>query len=208
MEPLPESDLEPAYRFALAYAPQRSRAVIRALFALDTRLGRVGLQASEPMIAQLRLAWWRDQFAKPVGEWPVGEPLLQSLKSSSLDGASLSALVDGWEAVTVAEDYAADDIAALGKARGEAWKAVAHALDESDAAEAAEACGMHWTLGEWIEGLEEDVEASPSDRGLPRTLRPFAILDRLGQRAIRKRRPVLDGAGALAIAMRVGIFGR
>src|SRR5690606_20839572 len=73
------ADLRPAERLALAYAPARARTATLALMALDNRLGTIVRQMREPIAAQLRLAWWRDTLARPVPEWPQGEPVLAAL---------------------------------------------------------------------------------------------------------------------------------
>jgi len=51
--------LGPLNRLALAYAPQSTRLPLLALLALDMRLAGIVRNSREPMLAQLRLAWWR-----------------------------------------------------------------------------------------------------------------------------------------------------
>ena len=62
-------------RLALAYAPANSRGLWLGLFALDARLGAVVQAAHEPLLAQIKLAWWRDELAKPLAARALGEPL-------------------------------------------------------------------------------------------------------------------------------------
>jgi len=54
------ASLPTASRLALAYAPAKARLQTLALFALDTRLAGLLRNSSEPMLAQLRLSWWRE----------------------------------------------------------------------------------------------------------------------------------------------------
>ena len=86
------SSLPLPQRLALSYAPRASRNAFAGLLALDTRFAGIVRHAREPMLAQMRLAWWRDVLAKPAAEWPTGEPLLALLAEwqgeSSLPGES------------------------------------------------------------------------------------------------------------------------
>src|SRR5580765_716653 len=84
-------------RLALSYAPTRSRGLWLGLFALDARLGGVVSEAREPMLAQIKLAWWREDLSKPTVSRRKGEPLLEMLEAWGDEGAGLAALVDGWE---------------------------------------------------------------------------------------------------------------
>ena len=51
--------LAPMHRLALAYAPAEARPAWAGLLALDARLAGVVRAAREPVLGQLRLAWWR-----------------------------------------------------------------------------------------------------------------------------------------------------
>jgi phytoene synthase len=96
----PESALSAPELLAIAYAPRLIREEFRWLLAFDRRLRDVLARAREPMIAQLRLAWWRDALQKPVHERPQGEPLLAQLTSHRAALATLAAaMVDGYEAM-------------------------------------------------------------------------------------------------------------
>ena len=86
-------------RIALASAG-RNRSVWLAAFALDGRIGRMVLGASEPLLGQMRLAWWRDQLALPESARPQGDPLLDLIGTEwAGHERALSDLVDGWEAL-------------------------------------------------------------------------------------------------------------
>ena len=90
--------LAPAHRVALAYAPVHLRSAWTALLALDVRMAGIVRSVREPMLAQIRLAWWRDTLARPAGEWPDGEPLLREL-AAHLPGEAqqLAELPSAWE---------------------------------------------------------------------------------------------------------------
>jgi phytoene synthase len=54
---------------------------VAVLSCLDVRLAGVVRGAREPMLGQLKLAWWRDRLGGDPESWPKGEPLLASLKA-------------------------------------------------------------------------------------------------------------------------------
>jgi 15-cis-phytoene synthase len=57
---LPEITFLPPQRLALAYTKQDLRLGFGLLLALDDRLEQIFRKAGEPLIAQMRLAWWND----------------------------------------------------------------------------------------------------------------------------------------------------
>ena len=144
MEPLDPALLPPPLRLALGYAVPHSRRAIAAMFALDSRLARAGAEASEPIIAQMKLAWWRDQFAKPPADWPRGEPLLAEISAQELRPERLIGLVDGWEALITAENLDPPALQAFAAGRAASWLAVAEALGEGSHADAVLVAGRLW----------------------------------------------------------------
>lgn len=164
--PIPAEELPPPRRLALAYAPKPAREQWRALLELDWRLQRTVGQAREPLLAQLRLAWWRDRLSEAPQAWPEGEPTLAGLRSWGIDARHLVALVDGWEAM-LADPPRTDLLAA---ARGSAMAALADLLGEPPAAASAKRIGIEWSLAET--GNETEYEPVL----LPRAMRPLIIL--------------------------------
>ena len=115
----PVEDLPLVQRLALSYAPARARADTLTLLTLDNRLSGILRQRGETIIAQIKLAWWRDRLGELPANWPTGEPLLARLADWSGDTQALVPLVDGWEAI-LAENLDAPriDEFATGRARG------------------------------------------------------------------------------------------
>jgi phytoene synthase len=206
-------NLPPPQRLALAYAPRSSKNQLAALLAFDARLGQAVGQANEPIMGQMRLAWWRDQLARePVfressDEVVVAIELLEDL------GSELVRLVDGWEGL-LCEKLDRDAVNGLVQGRVNIIQALAARLGER-----IDGLGQAWAFADlasgmsnpderaFVVGLAEVRRASPTR--IPRTLRPIAVLDRLGRRSLeRGGEPLLGGPASLLLAMRLGLLGR
>ncbi len=186
----PDDGLDPVERLAVAYAPARVRAAWRGFLAFDHRLADAAREGRDPIMIQLRLAWWRDRMAEPAARWPAGEPLLVTLTAWDAERLALSAMVDGWEARNVGSDGGA----ALARARIDAIEALARlggARDESVLADVRRAAA------EWRDGKGEGAIR------LPRTMRPLAVLRGMALRG--EDGPPL--ARFLAL-LRLGMLGR
>lgn len=73
---------------------------MRALFDIDLAMADVVRTSSQPMLGQIRLAWWREQLeALDEGSAPA-EPRLQAVETELLprgvSGLSLARLENGW----------------------------------------------------------------------------------------------------------------
>jgi len=197
---LPE--LTPPQRLALAYAPAAVRADWETLLLLDARLASVVRGAREPVLAQIRLAWWRERLGEDPGGWPRGEPLLARLAGWGAAVAGLIALVDGWEVLLGEQGLDVQGFAA-GRAGGVAALARHLGVAMSGAAENA---ARGWALA--------DLSAHLGDAG-ERAVALAALAEVGGGRVVRALRPVVvlrvasggGGLRTLAAAMRVGILG-
>ncbi len=198
-----------AQRLALSYAPRGVREANLALLALDQRLAAILRAGGEPALAQIKLAWWRERLAEPVARWPEGEPLLALLRTWPGGPAVLGGVVDGWEQL-LADQLDEAAIAGFADGRAAGWQALGGAR--------AGLAGRRWALADLLLHLDDGDEATavraallraPAAPRLARAVRPLAVLHTLAARALRRdTRDLLDGPGALACAMRVGIIGR
>ncbi len=87
--------------------PQARRPAAAVLWALAERLTKLLHDAREPLIGQIKLAWWRDMMAMLASDpaaLPRGEPLLAALQASWGGKGGLDALPDAAEAMLLAED--------------------------------------------------------------------------------------------------------
>lgn len=211
----PESDLPPAQRLALSYAPRHARAANLALLSLDARLGSILRTGREPLARQLRLAWWRDVLGKPSGEWPKGEPLLDALRQWR-DLSCLAVLPAGWE-VLLEERLSPQVTEEFADSRAQAFACLAQELDAERPDDAAGA-GRIWALADLASNLSDAAErALVVDIGrrltrppqLPPSLRPLAVLAKLGEAALaRGGGPLLNGPRSTLLALRTGLSGR
>lgn len=215
----PGEVIQPALRIALAWQPAHTRQPWEAVFAFDAHLARVVSQAREGVLAQVRLAWWRDRLGEPPNARPAGNLLLAAL-GENLAGmeAELIALVDGWEELLGEYPLSERALTAFADGRAAAFDAAARAGQaEPDAAERASKTGRRWALADFAFRTRDEAERakafavadSTGPVGLmPRQLRGIAVLGALADRAIARREPVLAGRAAPLFALRVGLTGR
>lgn len=203
-------------RLALSYAPPGTREDILTLLLLDARMASILRNRGEPIITQIKLAWWRDRLRENPAAWPSGEPLLARLTQWMASVSELIPLVDGWEAL-LADSLTHEAIDEFAHGRARAWQALAaaHGCDRAEADRAA----RDWSLVDLAIhiGTEQDaarvrtqaLEQNWRRPALPRALRPLLVLHRLAGRALRRgSRELLDGPGAGLVALRVGVTGR
>jgi 15-cis-phytoene synthase len=203
-------------RLALAYAGSSGREILLGFFALDARLAGIVRTASEPLLGQIQLAWWRDQLALPPELRPRGEPLLALLAAWQGEAASLGALVDGWELILADTALDAAALAGHAEARAQAGAALARLLGAEGVADEAQRAVRGWALVDLAVRLGQSAERAAAQAlvdqqdwraaGLPRSLRPLAVLHGLARRR-RGRMELLDGPLALGAALRLGLFG-
>lgn len=204
-------------RLALAYAPARARQATLALFALDTRLAGLLRHSREPMLAQLRLAWWRENLDSSGEEWPTGEPLLAALRSWEGKHQALIPLVDGWEALTGPAPLAAEALETMVAGRGDAFAALARVLDADRHVEEARQLGRQWAIADLAMRLSNAQEratvlamrsAGGTRPRVSRALRPLLVLQALAERRLEKgSEAAVQSPAALLTAMRLGLLG-
>lgn len=204
--------LPPLQRLALSYAPAATRDALLALIALDARLAGIVRSSREPMLAQLRLAWWREQLGSGSAVAGSGDPLLDLLRRWRGPAAALAALSDGWEAMTGPAPLPPEAFMTLAEARAAALAALADSPD-------ARRMGRNWALADIAAHLSDPREQGAAlalaraqdwrQARLPRSLRPLAVLHRLAASAIWRENPAAaPNRMALLSAMRIGLIGR
>jgi 15-cis-phytoene synthase len=142
-------ELDADRRLALAYVPAARRAAVEALWRLDLALGSVLATGREPMIGQIRLAWWREALDKLDRECPPAEPVLQALSAHvlpSVTGVELAAMEQGWSVLLAPDPLGPVDLDAYADARGGLlFRYSARLLGGANCAE-VERAGASWAL--------------------------------------------------------------
>ena len=160
---------------AVHYAPAAIRPALLSIHALDLELAKIVATTTEPMLGEIRLAWWREQLeGLDRGQVPA-QPVLQALAAEVLPrgvtGAALALFEDAWVA------RLDDDLATHVEARGRTvFGALAAVLGGQD----AEALGRSWAAGEAAR-LGETVPSITTPRP-PTALRSLAGMSALGRR--------------------------
>lgn len=181
----------PERALALDYARREARPALAALFALDAMLGKLARGTRDPLVAQMRLAWWREALAALDARAVPGQPILGALRAAG-QGAALTPIVDGWEALVAGE------VAAHARARGGTlFAAAARVLGATG--DPAAAAGEAWALA--------DLAVSSPDRDVAARARAEAARAMVavhGHRWSRAGRPL----GALALIAAMDLEGR
>lgn len=206
-----------AEALALHYAPDRWRGDYLALFALGSRSRLTVMQAREPMLAQIKLAWWREQIEtlRPGGTHP--EPVLNLIAQGWLsEKEALAALIGGYEGLLAPDDLSDEAIAAFIDAMAGTFASVARLTGNDREADAAKLAGLSWGAACMSSVMQQQTPASvlaeshllPLPR-LSRSLRPLSVLHALANRSLRRGgAPLVDGRGSVAVAFRAGLCGR
>lgn len=207
--------LSPLYRLALAYAPGPAKPAWLTFLSLDTRLAGLLRQARDPVLAQIRLAWWRERLEQAPEDRPRGEPLLARLADWPDGGSPLVPLVDGWEALLGDPPLPMTALEAFAQGRAAGLSALAARLGLADP---PRDLALSWSLADLACHLGDPREQAlaleglagpPTRAGLPKALRPLLVLQRVSARAARKGGAAqLTTPGALFTAMRAGLLGR
>lgn len=138
---------------AALFAPEPARRGILALLAFDHELARTRIVTREPMLARIRLEWWREAAAEAAGSGqPRAQPIVESLSEIArrygLGAERLTALIDAREE----EIDGPLDVVRSGHALADLQLDVL-GLDDAASRQAAHAVGAAWLMGE---GPERD----------------------------------------------------
>ena len=150
------------FDLAFSYAPDGARGAIAALFALDAALGNILRTTREPLVGQMRLAWWREALEGLDASGAPAEPVLQSLAAAILPlgitGHALSEMVDAWEALL--DDVGVQWIDDHARLRGRKLFAMAGVAIEAAASDPIGEAGEGWALADLAANLSDPAQAS------------------------------------------------
>ena len=167
-----------------------------AIHAYDLEVQRVVGDIKDPLLAEIRLAWWREQLqALAAGAEPPAQPLLQALAAGrhlgrGVDLAGLARVEDGVLPLLADEPPDQTVIAEMSRRRGSAlFAALAAAMG---APEPPESAGAAFAMGRLLRGPWGHVGQKLADARWPavpgrvRLPGPLAALDSLGRDDLRR----------------------
>ena len=195
------------------------RARLAVVFALDQRLSRIVAQSNEPLLAQMRFAWWRDELAKPFTQRPTGDTVLGAIGEHwTGDENALTVLVDAWEVMLGEPPLMRGAVKSFASGRATPFAHIAGDY-QSDNWQRVQVAATRWAMADATAHMSDGEERQTfievgldraGDVGsTPRSLRGFAVLEALALRSLKAGgAPLMHGRSAALIALRVGIFGR
>jgi phytoene synthase len=165
------------------YWPAALRPAFDALFDIDDALAGVVGRATEPALAAIKLAWWREQLEALDTAPPPPEPRLKAAAAELLPrgiaGRELAGLEAGWATLLEEEPQAR-----LVEERGEALFGLAARLLGASHDALADAGRLYARMDVTRRGLHDfrgAADAPPVAR-IPSRLRPLTGLARLARR--------------------------
>ncbi len=175
------STLAPPAQLAVAYAHRSVRPSFSLLLEIDNRLQGILENSREPMIAQIKMAWWREAFENSPNARPKGEPLLQALNDVGdvIPSAALESLVSAWEILLGSEHWVRDAVAAHAALRSDAiFQTYAQWVSTKQDVQAA---GQAWATNalrqEFPDRFSKDLQRGNAPSLRSRKLRPLSILN-------------------------------
>jgi len=202
-------ELDPDRKLALAYVPAGTRPAVEALWRLDVAFATILATGTQPLISQMRLAWWREALERLDHGPPPAEPVLQALAAHVLprvSGAELAAMEEGWLMLLSDEALGDDDIDRYAKLRGGLlFNYSARLLGDADfrVAQAGEARAV--AVPPRHSRRADEVKSPPIETKVkwPRKLRPLGMLAMLARRDLEHlgREPEKQGKPARILRM-------
>jgi phytoene synthase len=89
-----------SFYYSFLFLPPERRRAITALYAFCREVDDVVDEVSDPAIAKIKLAWWRDELGRIFAgtpQHPVGKALLPGIQQFGLEQQHLEELISGME---------------------------------------------------------------------------------------------------------------
>ena len=181
---------DPERWLSTLWAPAAARPALLAIHAYDLEQQRIVADIREPLLAEIRLAWWRERLTDlAAGKPPPPQPLLEALaRAQGVDLVALSAIEEGL--LPLLSDGPLD-LSAMAATRGRALfgaLAAAMGVAHPQGSGAAFALGR-LARGDWGHAAPRLAAVvwpqAPSARRAPG---PLAALDALGRDDVARAR--------------------
>jgi phytoene synthase len=189
--------LDPDRTLALTYVPAERRPALASLWRLDAALGAVLAGGREPLISQIKLAWWRDSLARLDQAPPPAEPVLQEVARHILPrgikGSQLARMEEGWSILLGSEALTASDLDNYSGSRGALLFRHSSQLLGIQMNARVKRAGEGWALADLARHSNE-VDATAAleaarerlsdvvEQRWPKSLRPLGMLAMLARR--------------------------
>jgi len=215
-DPRPDDDLDAMVRrvdpdrwlSSRFIADPQARSDVIALYAFDHELARAPKVASNPILGEIRLAWWREVLdevfeVRPVRHHPTAQALAEMVRRRGLPREALEPMIDGrLRELEPAPMDAAEALEWAYGCGGGAAEAARAILDPKSRVGAASAAGAAWALARKVPGRPELAEAfwpllaqaRREARGL--SVAAFPAVAHLVFARTRARGSVVEGLGA------------
>jgi phytoene synthase len=166
------------------------------LWRLDASFASILATGTQPLITQMRLAWWREALERLDEAPPPAEPVLQALAAHVLpavSGAELAAMEEGWLILLSGEALSADELRRYADLRGGLlFDYGARLLGGRDFP--VREAGALWAVADLARHsrrVDEVKTALPESKNRPKTrwpksLRALGILAMLGRRDLER----------------------
>ncbi len=205
--------LDPDRTLALSYVSAARRPALAALWRLDVALGAALQGGREPLISQIKLAWWRDSLARLDTEKAPAEPVLQDVAAFVLpnlvSGEQLARMEEGWSVLLGQDPLGAAELEAYAVGRGARLFRYSASLLGYPMGEVATCAGEGWALADLarnsnpVDGRAALAAAAArladiAAQRWPAPLRPLGMLAVLARRDARRGLEALERPGAPA----------
>jgi phytoene synthase len=202
-------ELDPDRQLALAYVPAATRPAVEALWRLDASLAAILATGTQPLISQMRLAWWREALERLDHAPPPAEPVLQALATyvlPAVSGAELSAMEEGWLVLLSDAPLTGEELDRYAVARGGLLFSFSARLLGDSGFPVGQA-GALWALADLARHSRrvDEIKSPPPRLKMrwPKRLRPLGMLAMLAKRDLERAANKLERHGAPGRLMRM-----
>jgi len=203
------TELDADRTLALTYVRASRRAALGALWRLDAALGAVLAGGREPLISQIKLAWWRDALEALDRSPAPAEPTLQAVADhvipGGVSGSALSQMEEAWTVLLTQDPLSRADLDRYAAARGRLLFRYSGAVLGHRLSEEMERAGEGWALADLARhsnaadataALEAAKERFSHPLRWPSPLRPLGMLSALARRDTDHGLEALEPHGA------------